>query len=104
MLLKWGEMANVYESLDTLGITNTPNAWISAIDEASATAFNIYTGREWEIEVDTVILVTMKYSNTDIVRLAKTRASVPVHTIGDALAPRQVADAVLEANRLAHAL
>lgn len=104
LLFKWGELAHVYESLDSLGVKNTPNAWISAIGEASATAFNIYSGREWEIDVDTVILVTMKYSNTDIMQLAKKRASIPVHTIGDALAPRQVADAVLEATRLAHAM
>jgi len=104
MLFKWGEMANVYESLDTLGVKNTPNAWISAIDEASATAFNIYSGREWQIDTDTVILVTMKYSNIGVAQLVKTHASVPVHTIGDALTPRQVADAVLEANRLANAL
>jgi hypothetical protein len=46
----------------------------------------------------------MKYSNTDVMRLVEERANVPVHTIGDALAPRQVADAVREATRLAHAL
>ena len=104
LLFKWGEMANVYESLDSLGVKCTSNAWVSSIGEASATAFNIYSGREWEVDADTVILVTMKYSNTDVVQLAKKRASIPVHTIGDALTPRQVADAVLEATRLAHAM
>jgi 2,4-dienoyl-CoA reductase-like NADH-dependent reductase (Old Yellow Enzyme family) len=104
LLMKWGEIAHVYENLDSLNVKMTPNAWISAIGEGSATVFNIYSGRDWEIAADTVILVTMKYSNTDVLQLVKQRASVPVHTIGDALAPRQVADAVREATRLAHAL
>ena len=98
------EMPFAYERLDKLGVKRTPNAWIGAIGEGSATAFNIYSGREWEIAADTVIFVTMKYSNTDILQVVKQRASVPVHTIGDAVAPRQIADAIREATRLAHAL
>ena len=104
LLMKWGEMANIYEKLDVLGVECTADTWVSAIGEGSATAFNIYSGRQWEVPADTVVLVTMKYSNTDILQLVKQRAAVPVHTIGDALAPRQVADAVLEATRLAHAI
>jgi 2,4-dienoyl-CoA reductase-like NADH-dependent reductase (Old Yellow Enzyme family) len=104
LLMQWAELPHVYETLDSLGVKFTPNAWISSIGEGSATAFNIYSARDWEVAADTVILVTMKYSNTDIVRLVKERSSVPVHTIGDAVAPRQVADAVLDATRLAHAL
>ncbi len=103
-LLKWLEMPFVYENLDTLGVRCTPNTWLKAIGQGTATAFNIYSSREWQIEADTVVLVTMKYSNTDIVQTIKARSSVPVHSLGDAVAPRHVADAVADATRLAHQL
>jgi hypothetical protein len=98
------EMPFVYEKMDALGVKKTADTWIGAIGETSVTAFNIYSGRTWEIEADTVILVTMKYSNTDTAQLIEARASVPVHTIGDAVAPRHVADAVREATRLAYSI
>ncbi|HMM74929.1 MAG TPA: FAD-dependent oxidoreductase [Gammaproteobacteria bacterium] len=103
-LMRVNELPTVFERLDQLGVVCTPNAWIKRIGEASVTAFNVYSGREWEIDVDTVVLVTMKYSNTDVIGLVKRHTSVPVHVIGDAVAPRQVADATLDATRLAHAL
>jgi 2,4-dienoyl-CoA reductase-like NADH-dependent reductase (Old Yellow Enzyme family) len=93
-----------YEKLDVLNVKRTTDTWIASIGEGSATAFNIYSGRDWEIAADTVVLVTTKYSNIEIGRLIKQRASVPVHVIGDALAPRQVGDAVQDATRLAHRL
>jgi hypothetical protein len=97
-------MPFVYEKFDNLGVKRTTDTWISAVGEGSATAFNIYSGRSWEIAADSVILVTMKYSNSEIGRLIKQQVSVPVHVIGDAVAPRQVADAVYDATRLAHRL
>ena len=92
----------IYEKLDVLNVKRTTDTWIASIGERCAMAFNIYSGREWEIAADTVVLVTTKYSNSEIGRLIKQRTSVPVHVIGDALAPRQVGDAVQEATRLAY--
>lgn len=103
-LARVNELPWTFERLDQLRVVCTPNAWIKHIGEASVTAFNVYSGREWEIDVDTVVLVTMKYSNTEPIDVLRQHASSPVHVIGDALAPRQVADAVLDATRLAHAL
>ena len=103
-LAGWLEMPVVYARLDSLGVKRTPNTWISGIGEGSAAVFNIYSGRCREIETDTVILVTMKYSNNGILELVRARASVPVHTIGDVVAPRQIADAVRDATELAHSL
>ncbi len=103
-LARVNELPWTFERLDQLKVVCTPNAWVKQIGEASVTAFNVYSGREWEIDVDTVVLVTMKYSNTDVIEMVKQQSSAPVHVIGDALAPRQVADAVFDATRLAHAL
>lgn len=101
LLTRWLETSLIYETLDALGVKKTPDSWIYSIGESSVTAFNIYTNRTWEIAADTVVLVTMKYSNTDVIQVLQGSSSVPVHTIGDATAPRQVADAVREATRVA---
>lgn len=98
------ELPFVYENLDNLNVKRTTDSWIASIGEGSVTAFNIYSGRKWEIAADVVILVTTKYSNSEIGRLIKQRSEVPVHVIGDALAPRQVKDAVKEATKLAFRL
>ncbi|MCC7121303.1 MAG: FAD-dependent oxidoreductase [Gammaproteobacteria bacterium] len=103
-LFKWLEMPFVVENLDNLGVRCTPNTWLKTIGQGTATAFNIYSGREWEVEADTVVLVTMKYSNNEILQSLKAGSKVPVHSLGDAIAPRQVADAVADATRLAHSL
>lgn len=98
------ELPLVYEKLDSLGVKKIADAWVSSIDKGSVTAFNIYSGRTWQIEADTVVLVTSKYSNTTVERLIREWAKVPVHAIGDVVAPRQVGDAVGDATRLAHKL
>ncbi len=95
------ELPFVYENLDKLNVKRTPDSWIASIGEGTAMAFNVYSGREWEIAADTVILVTTKYSNAEIGRFIRQSTDVPVHVIGDALAPRQVGDAVKDATKLA---
>lgn len=82
----------------------TADSWLGSIEAGSVTAFNIYSMREWQISVDTVILTTMKYANNGLEKLISERANVPVHMVGDAIAPRQVADAVADANKLAFEL
>ncbi|CAG4884790.1 putative NADH oxidase [Georgfuchsia toluolica] len=98
------ELPWIYEKLDSLGIKKTSDSWVKSIDKGAVSAFNIYSGRAWQIEVDTVILVTTKYSNTAIERLIRERTKLSVHVIGDVVAPRLVGDAISDATRLAHTL
>ncbi len=68
------------------------------------TAFNLYSGRTWKFDADVVVLETLKHSNAATARLIESRTSLPVHKIGDVVAPRHVADAVREATRLAYSI
>jgi len=101
-LVRWGDLAPVYEALDELGVQTTTDSWLGSIEAGYVTAFNIYSMREWQIDVDTVIFSTMKYANNALAKLIGDRANVPVHLVGDAIAPRQVADAVADATKLAY--
>lgn len=98
------ELPFVYENLDKLGVKRTPDSWIASIERGTATAFNVFSGRQWQVEADTVVLVTSKYSNAELGTWLRQAVDTPVHVIGDALAPRQVGDAVKEAMRLAFQL
>ncbi|MFY9327174.1 MAG: FAD-dependent oxidoreductase [Georgfuchsia sp.] len=98
------EFPLIYQMLDSLDVKKTVDSWISSIEQGSVTAFNIYSARSWQIEADNVILVTTKYSNTGVERLIRERVSVPVHIIGDVVAPRLVGDSIGDATRLAHSL
>jgi hypothetical protein len=98
------EFPLIYEKLDSLGVKKTADSWVSSIEQDAVVAFNIYSGRQWRIEAENVILLTAKYSNTHVEKLVRGRTSLPVHTIGDVVAPRLVGDAVGDATRLAHAL
>lgn len=98
------ELPFVYENLDKLGVKRTPDSWIASIERETANAFNVFSGRQWQIAADTVVLVTSKYSNDEIGKRIHQAVDMPVHVIGDALAPRQVGDAVKEAMRLAFQL
>ena len=90
----WNEMPWIYSRMDELGVTITSLSWVKEIDSKGATCFNVINSREWRTEADSVILVTMKYSNTDVYTLLKANGVKPLYLIGDAKAPRQIGEAV----------
>jgi electron transfer flavoprotein alpha subunit len=97
----WNELAWVYGKLDELGVKVVPCAWVKNIDGSKVTCFNVFSSREWETTADTVILVTMKYSNMDVYRLFKAKGVKPVYLIGDAKAPRHIGDAIRDGHAAA---
>lgn len=90
----WNEIGPVYAKLDELGVKVVPCAWVKEIKGSKVTCFNIFSTREWETAADSVILVTMKYSNMDPYKLLKAKGVKPLYLVGDAKAPRHIGDAM----------
>ena len=90
----WVEMPLLYGKLDELGVKVVPSSWIKEIAGTKLSCFNVYSGREWEERADSVILVTMKYSNMEPYKLLKAKGVKGLHLIGDAKSPRQIGDAM----------
>ena len=78
--------------LDELGVRITPLTWVKEITDKGATCFYVFSGREYEVEADTIILITAKYSNTELCGLLHARG-MAYHLIGDAKAPRWILNA-----------
>jgi hypothetical protein len=75
----------------------TPSAWVKEIKGSEVVCFNVFSGREWSLQVDDVVLVTMKYSNMDVYKLLKEKGVKPLYLIGDAKSPRQIGNALRDA-------
>jgi len=100
----WNELSWVYASLDELSVKMTPNSWLREIGPSSVTCYNIYSEREWEAQYDSVILVTMKYSNDALYKALTEQGVTHVQRIGDAVAPRWASEATREGIHVAYAL
>ena len=99
-LALWLDEPFVMGRLDELGVKITPYTWVKQIAEKGAICFNAPSGREFDVEADNIILVTTKYSNTELYDLFKQRG-VECHLIGDARAPRWIWNATHDGYKLA---
>ena len=99
----WLDEFFVMGKLDMLSVKVTPSSWVREITNTGATCFNIYSDREFEVEAGTIILATMKYSNTNTLSLLKEKG-VACHLIGDARAPRWIWNATHDGYKLAREL
>lgn len=90
----WLEMPLIYARMDELGVKITPVSWVKEVEASGATCFNIFSGREWTVAADSVIFVTMKYSNMEPYKMLKEKGVKPLYLIGDAKAPRHIGEAV----------
>jgi hypothetical protein len=61
--------------------------YVTEAMEKGATLININSQRDWEIEADSIILATMKYSNIEAASMFQGKG-IPVHLIGDVRSPR----------------
>jgi 2,4-dienoyl-CoA reductase-like NADH-dependent reductase (Old Yellow Enzyme family) len=86
-LMVWLDAPFAYGKLDVLGVEITPFTWVKEITDGGATLININSQRDYEVEADSVVLATMKYSNIEAAYLFSGKG-VPVYVIGDARAPR----------------
>ncbi|MBI2962946.1 MAG: FAD-dependent oxidoreductase [Deltaproteobacteria bacterium] len=92
--LYWNETAFVYGRLDELGVRVVPSSWVKEIRPGAATCFNVFSSREWEEAADSVILITMKYSNMETYKLLKSKGVKAAYLVGDAKSPRHIGDAI----------
>jgi 2,4-dienoyl-CoA reductase-like NADH-dependent reductase (Old Yellow Enzyme family) len=92
--LYWNEIAFVYGRLDELGVRVVPASWVKEIRPGGARCFNVFSSREWDEAADSVILVTMKYSNMEPYKLLKAKGVKPLYLVGDAKSPRHIGDAM----------
>jgi len=99
-LLLWQDEPYIMGKLDELGINIVPYSWVKEIMEKKALCFNTLSGREFDVEADSVIMVTTKYSNTELYDIFKQR-DVECHLIGDARAPRWIWNATHDGYKLA---
>lgn len=86
--------------LDMLGVQVHASAWVKEITPKGVVCFNIFSSREFEIQADTVVLATMKYSQTNLFDLFEQKG-LPCHLIGDAKAPRWIWNATHDGFKLA---
>jgi hypothetical protein len=102
-LMVWSDAAFMLPKLDELGVKITPFTWVKQITEKGATCFYVFSGREFDVEADNIIMVTTKYSNTELYDLFK-RRGVECHLVGDARAPRWIWNATHDGYKLGREL
>ncbi|MFQ5827120.1 MAG: mycofactocin system FadH/OYE family oxidoreductase 2 [Dehalococcoidia bacterium] len=86
------------------GIAITPNVVVRDISGNTVTVFNHYSGHEWHIEgVDTVVRAAPGRANDALYFALKGRVR-ELYRVGDCVAPRRVALAILEGHLVARSL
>ena len=100
LILVWTEMTDIYSKLGALGVKYTSSTWATEIKETTVSCIEPFTGKTFEIETDSVVLITAKYSNTALYQAIKAKGIKP-HLIGDAVAPRFMLSAVRDGYELA---
>ncbi len=99
-LSSWNDTPFMLAKLDELGVKITPFTWAKEITEKGATCFYVPSEREFDVEADTIIMVTTKYSNTELYNVFKQKG-VECHLIGDARAPRWIWNATHDGYKVA---
>jgi pyruvate/2-oxoglutarate dehydrogenase complex dihydrolipoamide dehydrogenase (E3) component len=95
----WLDAPFVMAKLDSLGINITTYSWVKGIKSDSALCFHICSMREFAVDVDTVVLATTKYSNTDLERMFQEKG-LESHLIGDSKSPRWIWNATHDGYKL----
>jgi 2,4-dienoyl-CoA reductase-like NADH-dependent reductase (Old Yellow Enzyme family) len=94
------EFGMIIPRLKGAGVTFTPETYIKSIGDKKIVVFNVFTNEERTIDVDAVVLVTMRkpMNALEIELEGKVDQLFP---IGDALAPRGHTEAIYEGHRFA---
>jgi mycofactocin system FadH/OYE family oxidoreductase 2 len=91
---------DLYARLFQKGVTLTPHAILREILPGKARIQHIYSKEERVVEIDTVILALGGQAQDGLYHALEGRVS-ELHLVGDALAPRRLHDAILDATRVA---
>ena len=91
------DMPLLYERLLKKGLSARVNSWVSRVEPGSVVAFNMYTGEEFTLVADTVVLAMAPKANDDLYFALKQNGVVAeVHRIGDCVSPRKLDHAIYE--------
>ncbi len=91
--------------LAKLEVRLLPNHFIESIDGSRVDVYETLTRRPRQVhDVDTVVLSMLRRPDDALFRQLSGAGTVPTHCIGDAVAPRSVAEAIYEGEKLGRAL
>ena len=91
--------------LGALDVRLSPNHFIEAIHGSRVEVYETLTRRSREVQaVDTVVLSMLRSPDDALFRALRDDGTIPTHCIGDAVAPRSVAEAIYEGEKLGRAL
>jgi len=91
--------------LARLGVRLSPNHFIESIDGHRVEVYETLTRRSRTVEgVGTVVLSMMRSPQDALFRELRAAGTIPTHCIGDAVAPRSVAEAIYEGEKLGRSL
>ena len=98
--LEIGFVPHLYRRILPKGVVVTPDTIVTGIEVNAVTCETRYTGEALRIEnVDTVVLAMGNETDDGLYRELKGR--VPeLHTVGDCVAPRNMADAIFDGERV----
>jgi 2-enoate reductase len=92
------------ESMEAAGVSSLANSTIQSI-EPDAVVIATADGRSMRITCDTIVLAVGVSAENRLYDQVRTHMSdMPVYLIGDAAAPRQATEALLEGWRVANSL
>jgi NADPH-dependent 2,4-dienoyl-CoA reductase/sulfur reductase-like enzyme len=91
----------LYRRLFTKGVVMSPHTAVVEIGPDAIRVEHVYSGEPREIPADLVVLALGGEAQAGLYeRLRATAPSLEVHRVGDAVAPRRLHDALLEATRV----
>ena len=95
-----GFVPQLYRRILPKGVTVTPDTFVTGIEAGAVTCESRYTGETSRIEnVDTVVLAMGNEVDDGLYRELKGRVPA-LHTVGDCVAPRNMADAIFDGERV----
>ena len=91
--------------LAKLDVRLSPNHFIESIDGQRVDVYETLTRRARQLDdIATVVLSMMRTPQDALFRELQAGGTIPTHCIGDAVAPRSVAEAIYEGEKLGRAL
>jgi 2,4-dienoyl-CoA reductase-like NADH-dependent reductase (Old Yellow Enzyme family)/thioredoxin reductase len=93
----------LYPMLLKKGVTLTPLSWARAVNGRDVTLVNLYSGVEWTVEADAIVVALGGRANNALQQQLDGRVK-ELHVVGDAVAPRRIMYATRDGSRVGRAL
>jgi thioredoxin reductase len=94
------EFPFMFPRVISAGVQIVTATYIEQVNEKTVELVGRWTGRQFEIKADTIVLSMLRRANESLY-LGLKQAGIDVARVGDCIAPREVDDAILEGFRLA---